>query len=326
MEELGKKLLEQRQARGISLQEISSATHISIGVLKDIEGGQFEKYAGDEEYIKKYIEKYAEYLNIDSTEYIDSYVTLTKEINTAKIRASEEKIKNEPKKKQVTMTKPNFAHSKKVYDNHRGLEFVKYSVIVALCLLIIFSVWYVLRLSNKADNQFGDQNTSHISGEVETPKEDDKTVTLPEDQTKQEETKEESKIKVEHTANYEYTITLPKDMETFDFKFEFVGCSWSQLTVNGIDGSNLATNGLATSNFDSKTFNSVNSANDPNATPETIIVSKMDASKIQTVTLMNGHNYMHRYFINDTKIDVLENENNGSSDPSTLTFKFVKES
>ena len=75
-----------------------------------------------------------------------------------------------------------------------------------------------------------------------------------------------------------------------------------------------------------KTFNSANSTNDPNATPETITVSKMDASKVQTVTLMNGHNYMHRYFINDTKIDVLESENNGSSDPSTLTFKFVKES
>ena len=83
------------------------------------------------------------------------------------------------------MTKPNFAHSKKVYDNHRVLEFVKYSVIVALCLLIIFSVWYVLRLSNKADNQFGDQNTSHISGEVETPKEDDKTVKIKQNKKKQ---------------------------------------------------------------------------------------------------------------------------------------------
>ena len=54
VEELGRKLLEERQARGISLTEISEATHISIGVLKDIEAGNFAKYKGDEQYIKMY--------------------------------------------------------------------------------------------------------------------------------------------------------------------------------------------------------------------------------------------------------------------------------
>lgn len=313
MDELGKKLLEQRQARGISLQEISTATHISIGVLKDIENGNFAKYEGDEEYIKKYLKKYADYLGIESDELVDSYVTLTREISLSKIQEREEKIKSEPKK-QVKMTQPAFTRTSKVYDNHSGRTFAKYAIIVVLCLLIVVSVWYGLQLTNDSNTDFGNQNQTHVSGNPEPSVPEDSDAVADEGNTTEPEApvEEEETVKVEHTGEYAYTITIPQSMESFDFRIDFVSRTWSSLTVNG----------QAYSGFEAKIYNSTNTANDANATPETVTMN-FNKADVNTIELTNGFNLNHRYYINDTEISVPAEENNGQN--HVLTFTFVKE-
>lgn len=317
MEELGKKLLEQRQARGISLQEISAATHISVGVLKDIENGNFDKYVGDEEYIKKYIKKYADYLKIESADLIDSYVTLTHELSLSKIQEREKKVKNEVKKPTATITKPTFARTSKVYDNHSGRTFVKYTVIAALCLLIIFSVWYGLKLTKNSNDDFGQQNQTHVSGNLENTPSNDEPVTPPNSSTNAENeepkvTQEEKKIEVEHTGAYQYTIKLPSDIETFNFKIDFVAYTWSSLRVNG----------QVHEGFNDGVFNVANTANDKNASPETVTLS-LNKNEVNTITLRNGCNLYHRYYVNDTEIPVPDSEQ--TANVADLTFTFVKE-
>ena len=70
----------------------------------------------DKELTNKYFDK-REYLGKE--ERTEAYIVVTADKGLASsynhniIKLAEEKIKNEPKKKQVTMTKPNFARSKK---------------------------------------------------------------------------------------------------------------------------------------------------------------------------------------------------------------------
>lgn len=314
MEDLGRKLLEERQLRNITLQDISAATHISVGVLKDIESGKFDKYIGDEEYIKKYIKKYADYLGIESHDLIDSYVTLTQEINLSKIKEKEEKLKAEPKKTPVTqITKPAFAKAPKVYDNHSGRTFVKYTIIVALCLLIIFSVWYALKISSKDKAGFDNQNPNHISGTPNVEGNDETTIPPTEEEPSENKpANTTSKVEMTRTAANQYSIKLPSDSETFTLKIEFVSYTWSSMLVNGVNYSG----------FDGKAYNSANTANDKNATPETVELT-FNTKDVNTIVLSNGYNLYHRYYINGEKLDVPESDQTGNY--ADVTFTFIKE-
>lgn len=315
MEDLGRKLLEERQLRNITLQDISAATHISVGVLKDIESGKFDKYIGDEEYIKKYIKKYADYLGIESDELVDTYITLTQELSLTKIKEKEEKLKAEPKKAPATkITKPAFAKAPKVYDNHSGRTFVKYTIIVALCLLIIFSVWYALKLSSKDKAGFDNQNQNHISGTPNVDDNEDPVIPPAEDNKDDEKPtdKETPKVEMTRTAANQYSIKLPSDSETFTMKIEFVAYTWSSMLVNGTNYSNFA----------GKAYNSANTANDKNATPETVELT-FNTKDVNTIVLSNGYNLYHRYYINGEKLDIPESDQSGNY--ADVTFTFIKE-
>ena len=313
MEELGKKLLAEREIRKISLHDISNATHISIAVLKDIEAGHFDKYEGDEQYIKKYIKKYADYLGIDSTDLIESYVTITQELSLTKLKEREEKLKVEPKPKKVVtkIAKPAYAKSQKVYDNNSGRTFVRYTLIIALCLLIIFSVWYAMRLSSDNNADFKDPNQNHITGTPSVDEDKDNvedTPPTPEPEKKP----EEDKVVMNRLNQNQYEIKIPASMESFTFKIDFVSYTWSSMSVNG----------QPYSQFAGKGYNSANQANDKNATPETVSLT-FNSKDIQTMTLSNGFNLYHRYYINDTLLAVPETDQVGTY--ADVIFTFVKE-
>ncbi len=314
MEELGRKLLEERQLRNITLQDISAATHISIGVLKDIENGKFDKYTGDEEYIKKYIKKYADYLGIESDEFIDSYVALTQEISLAKIKEQEEKIKAEPKKPvTTTITKPAFAQSTKVYDNHSGRTFVKYTIIIALCLLIVGSVWYALKLSNKDNTGFDSQNPNHISGTPDVDTTEDPVIPPVEENQKEDPSKVETeKVEMTRTAANQYSIKLPKEAETFTLKIDFVAQTWSSMLVNG----------KAYNEFQGRLYNSANASNDKNAKPETIELT-FNTKDVNTIVLRNGCNLYHRYYFNGEEL--VTQESDQVNNVADVIFTIIKE-
>ena len=55
MENISEHVKREREARGITLEELAKGTFISVAVLKDIESGAFDKYKGDELYLKMYL-------------------------------------------------------------------------------------------------------------------------------------------------------------------------------------------------------------------------------------------------------------------------------
>ena len=53
-----------REKKGVSLQEISDVTKISVGSLTALENGDYEKFPG-RVYIVGFLRSYAEYIGID---------------------------------------------------------------------------------------------------------------------------------------------------------------------------------------------------------------------------------------------------------------------
>jgi len=70
MIDIGKALKEERIAKGITLEEVSRATLIMPIYLEQIENNDFPRYDG---YIAVYIKKYAEFLNLNGEELLNTY-------------------------------------------------------------------------------------------------------------------------------------------------------------------------------------------------------------------------------------------------------------
>lgn len=180
MDRVSEYLKAQREARGVSLEQLSKGTLISVAVLKDIEGGRFDKYKGDELYVKMYLKRIAEFLEIDSHELIDDYVSLTQEIQLEDLRKKEEKIRlQEEKRGNVTFVgklgetireiKPTSSplqkrKAKRVYEDNYIARYFKYGLIILLCAVIIFVIWYSIVASKSGDNT---PYTPPSSGDVE---------------------------------------------------------------------------------------------------------------------------------------------------------------
>ncbi len=72
MEAIGEMLRSAREARKLTIKEISKDTNISSAYLKALEDEEFEKLPG-ETYIVGFLKNYAEYLKIDSDEIVNCY-------------------------------------------------------------------------------------------------------------------------------------------------------------------------------------------------------------------------------------------------------------
>ena len=94
MDKVSEYLKAARIAKGVTIDEIAEATLLSPSIIKDIEEGHFDRFSGDELYVKMYIRKIARYLEIDES-IADDYYIKTREIKLAEIQNHEDKNENE---------------------------------------------------------------------------------------------------------------------------------------------------------------------------------------------------------------------------------------
>lgn len=178
MDKVSEYLKAQREARNVTLEELSKGTLISVAVLKDIEAGKFEKYKGDELYVKMYLKRIAEFLEIESQELIDGYISVTQEIQLDDLRKKQEqKQAYNDKKGNVTFVgklgesikeiKPSplqKSKAKRVYEDNYIARYFKYGLVILLCAVIVFVIWYSIVASKSSDNT---PYTPPSSGDVE---------------------------------------------------------------------------------------------------------------------------------------------------------------
>ncbi len=325
MEKVSEKIKAGRQAKGVTIEELSQATLISTTIIKDIEAGAFDKFTGDEQYVKMYLKKIARYLDIDAS-IADEYIALTQELKLEDLQKQKEKEKEEQDKKGGTTfvdkmsdtfknmqaPKPEPVHRKKgVYEDHYILRFVKYGIVAILVVAIIAVIWFAVLSTKQNDTStFNKSNDTTVEGNVTTKKAKKKT-TKKDTQTKQKTDTTDQIVQITKTASMNYDFKLPEGAQTFKVKFEFVGRSWASLQVNGADYSE----------FESRIYNSNNTSNSMNADPETVELT-FNVADFQNLNLKLGFNRGHRFYINDQQIPLEDSDY--TSNNAQLKLNLVK--
>lgn len=319
----------EREARGVTLEELAKGTFISVAVLRDIESGAFDKYKGDELYLKMYLRKIAKYLGLEEKELDAEFEALTQEIQLDEINHNKKSKKTvDENKKNVTISgkvsdtfkdlksvKPKKTISnKRVYEDRYLMRYFKYALVVFVCVAIIFVVWYAIVASKSSSDgsNFKDNNTPTVEGNNDAGNQntDDKNDENDDkkDDNKKPDEKPDNTVEIVKNGSLDYSFKLKPGQETFKFKVEFVGRSWCRLKVNGADYEG----------FKSGIYNDANKSNSLDATPETVEL-EFNTGDFQNLELTFGYFMGHRFYINDTLFEVDPSEYSGGSKTLKIT-------
>lgn len=327
MEKVSEKIRAARNAKGVTIEELSQKTLISVSVIKDIENGAFDKYQGDEQYVKMYLKKIAKQLDIDET-IADEYIALTQELKLEDLKKHEQeaKLQNDKKGntaivnkmsgtlKNIQTSKPQKQASKRVYEDHYILRYVKYALALLLVAAILFVIWYSLISTKSDDPTTFNNDKATVEGNVDNKEEQDQKK-QEEEQRKQEEEEQkrlqEQANMVEYTKNdrLNYNFKLGEGQTTFKLKIEFVGRTYAKMEVNGseYDG------------FKSGIYNRGNTAESMDVEPE-VVELEFNVADFQNLELDLGYNRGHRFYINDQQIPIEESEYNNGNATLKLTL------
>lgn len=310
MDNLGQDIRNKREKKKMTVEELSKKTLISPAVIRDIEEGKFDRYEGDEAYVKMYLKKISQVLDLDSDGLTQQYIALTKEIELEKIREKEFEIDNQEevveKGKKFNFKSPQLTRKPSVYEDHSNLTIIRGAIILVIVCLIVFVFWYGFSMTKGSSHdtvQHPEQST--VEGDVDTKK-DDTQQNPQKDETSNQPTTQNEKVAFKKNADFDYSFTLPEGTEEFTFKVEFTKASWSKMSVNG----------KTYNQFEAKTYNP-NNKKDAESVELTFKVSEFT-----NLELLNGYSMGQHYYINDQEIPLEDSDM--SSGVKTFHLKLDK--
>ena len=324
MDKISEKIKAARIAKGVTIEEVAEATLLSVNIIKDIEDGAFERFVGDELYVKMYLKKIARYLEIDET-IADDYYAITREIKKADLKDLEnkkedigsvtfvDKVKNiQPTKKQPTR--------KGVYEDHYILRYVKYAIVIIIVIAIIIVLGYSFVFMKSNDSSFKNSNTSKTETSETLKKkttETDKKKTTKSDTTKKDE-QTSTEITFTKNADGDYSFKLPDgyDQETFKLKVDFTFATRVDLHVNG-DPNSYQTDTFKRGVYSGSLAPSMSDALKDDSACESVEL-EFNVNDFQYLEFSYSWNIGHRYYINDQKLPLEESDHN-----TIKTFKLT---
>ena len=248
MTELGQRLKDARNDKGLSLEEIQSITKIQKRYLNAIEEGNYELLPGNF-YTRAFIKNYAEAVGLHGDELLEEYAS---EIPKANADVPES-LPPRKMRRPSTPSKSSSVSSK--------WSSVFPSVLVVLLIVGVAAlIWYVVQSGDQKTNQnattnqaeeqvTSDENSAsapdsdEVSNEDEAASSDEAATSEEEQKSKDEETAEEEKPAEEpeeeeapkmeikkvksDTDNSTFEIT---NADKFEVKLEATGSSWVALT------------------------------------------------------------------------------------------------
>lgn len=302
---LGLYIREKREQRNMTIEELSKRTLISPAVLKDIEEGKFDRYQGDEAYVKMYLKKISQALEMDVSDVTEQYVALTREIEIEKIKEMDEKDVHNmdvvKKGQTFVFDAPKLARKPSVYEKRSHLSIIKGAIIIGIICLIVAILWYGFMMTHSDDTNFKPQNGTNVDGEVDTNVTDKDDVTTPVTPPVLKE-----KVKFNRVDKLNYEFDLLDDVEEFTLKIEFRSKSWAKLTVNG----------KVYKEFPSKIYNNKNNENEPE-----VVELKFNVSEFKSLDLRNGYSMGHRYYINGEMVPLTDDDYSESPTNFKLVLK-----
>ena len=326
MDKISEKIKAARIAKGVTIEEVAEATLLSVNIIKDIEEGAFERFVGDELYVKMYLKKIARYLEIDET-IADDYYAITREIKKADLKDLEnkkedigsvtfvDKVKNiQPTKKQPTR--------KGVYEDHYILRYVKYAIVIIIVIAIIIVLGYSFVFMKSNDSSFKNSNTSKTETSETLKKkttETDKKKTTKSDTTKKDE-QTSTEITFTKNADGDYSFKLPDgyDQETFKLKVDFTFATRVDLHVNG-DPNSYQTDTFKRGVYSGSLAPSMSDALKDDSACESVEL-EFNVNDFQYLEFSYSWNIGHRYYINDQKLPLEESDHNNTIKTFKLTM------
>lgn len=326
MDKISEKIKAARIAKGVTIEEVAEATLLSVNIIKDIEDGAFERFVGDELYVKMYLKKIARYLEIDET-IADDYYAITREIKKADLKDLEnkkedigsvtfvDKVKNiQPTKKQPTR--------KGVYEDHYILRYVKYAIVIIIVIAIIIVLGYSFVFMKSNDSSFKNSNTSKTETSETLKKkttETDKKKTTKSDTTKKDE-QTSTEITFTKNADGDYSFKLPDgyDQETFKLKVDFTFATRVDLHVNG-DPNSYQTDTFKRGVYSGSLAPSMSDALKDDSACENVEL-EFNVNDFQYLEFSYSWNIGHRYYINDQKLPLEESDHNNTIKTFKLTM------
>lgn len=326
MDKISEKIKAARIAKGVTVEEVAEATLLSVNIIKDIEDGAFERFVGDELYVKMYLKKIARYLEIDET-IADDYYAITREIKKADLKELEnkkedigsvtfvDKVKNiQPTKKQPTR--------KGVYEDHYILRYIKYAIVIIIVIAIIIVLGYSFVFTKSNDSSFKNSNTSKTETSETLKKkttETDKKKTTKSDTTKKDE-QTSTEITFTKNADGDYSFKLPDgyDQETFKLKVDFTFATRVDLHVNG-DPNSYQTDTFKRGVYSGSLAPSMSDALKDDSACESVEL-EFNVNDFQYLEFSYSWNIGHRYYINDQKLPLEESDHNNTIKTFKLTM------
>lgn len=326
MDKISEKIKVARIAKGVTIEEVAEATLLSVNIIKDIEDGAFERFVGDELYVKMYLKKIARYLEIDET-IADDYYAITREIKKADLKDLEnkkedigsvtfvDKVKNiQPTKKQPTR--------KGVYEDHYILRYVKYAIVIIIVITIIIVLGYSFVFMKSNDSSFKNSNTSKTETSETLKKkttETDKKKTTKSDTTKKDE-QTSTEITFTKNADGDYSFKLPDgyDQEIFKLKVDFTFATRVDLHVNG-DPNSYQTDTFKRGVYSGSLAPSMSDALKDDSACESVEL-EFNVNDFQYLEFSYSWNIGHRYYINDQKLPLEESDHNNTIKTFKLTM------
>lgn len=326
MDKISEKIKAARIAKGVTIEEVAEATLLSVNIIKDIEDGAFERFVGDELYVKMYLKKIARYLEIDET-IADDYYAITREIKKADLKDLEnkkedigsvtfvDKVKNiQPTKKQPTR--------KGVYEDHYILRYVKYAIVIIIVIAIVIVLGYSFVFMKSNDSSFKNSNTSKTETSETLKKkttETDKKKTTKSDTTKKDE-QTSTEITFTKNADGDYSFKLPDgyDQETFKLKVDFTFATRVDLHVNG-DPNSYQTDTFKRGVYSGSLAPSMSDALKDDSACESVEL-EFNVNDFQYLEFSYSWNIGHRYYINDQKLPLEESDHNNTIKTFKLTM------
>ena len=326
MDKISEKIKAARIAKGVTIEEVAEATLLSVNIIKDIEDGAFERFVGDELYVKMYLKKIARYLEIDET-IADDYYAITREIKKADLKDLEnkkedigsvtfvDKVKNiQPTKKQPTR--------EGVYEDHYILRYIKYAIVIIIVIAIIIVLGYSFVFTKSNDSSFKNSNTSKTEASETLKKkttETDKKKTTKSDTTKKDE-QTSTEITFTKNADGDYSFKLPDgyDQETFKLKVDFTFATRVDLHVNG-DPNSYQTDTFKRGVYSGSLAPSMSDALKDDSACESVEL-EFNVNDFQYLEFSYSWNIGHRYYINNQKLPLEESDHNNTIKTFKLTM------
>ena len=227
---------QKREEKGLSVEELSSQTMLSVAIIRDIENGNFDHYQGEEAYVKMYLRKICRALDINEKEVQNEYLNLTQKIELEELQEAEAQSEvakkkqsaDEEKAKAFRFEKPSFTNSNKgVMGNKSHLNVIRV-IIIVLLVAMIFCVGFfaISKKKSKANVPSFTSNQQTAAGEVTKKPSKKKDKTTP---------KKDETPAVTYTRNSDlnYNFKLKDaNAETFKLKVEYSKKCWGSLYVN----------------------------------------------------------------------------------------------